>query len=101
MDIGASWFQVIFFALVGSVVSLIGGVYLLVGGKAAVQLQKIATPFAAGALLAAAFFDLLPEALDTGDSHEVLTWALAGFLFFFVTERGLRWFHHQIGRAHV
>lgn len=95
MSVEASWFQLIFFALIGSVVSLVGGVYLLVGGRAATTLQKIATPFAAGALLAASFFDLLPEALESGDSHEVLAWVLAGFLFFFVTERGLRWFHHH------
>lgn len=95
MVIEASWFQVIFFALIGSVVSLIGGVYLLVGRRGAEQLQKIATPFAAGALLAASFFDLLPEALETGNAHTILAWVLAGFLFFFVTERGLRWFHHH------
>jgi len=95
MESGVSWLQLIFFALVGSVVSLAGGVYLLFGGKNALLLQKIATPFAAGALLAASFFDLLPEALGISSAHVVSTWVLVGFLFFFVAERGLRWFHHH------
>lgn len=91
----STWWQVIVFALIGSVVSLLGGVYLLRGKAGAMRLQKIAVPVAAGALLAASFFDLLPEALEAGDANFVLTWTLVGFLFFFVTERGLRWFHHH------
>lgn len=89
------WLQLIFFALAGSTVSLMGGLYLLFGGKGALKLQKVAVPFAAGALLAASFFDLLPEALELGEARTVLTWTLVGFLFFFVIERGLRWFHHH------
>lgn len=95
MEMTATWGQVIFFALVGSLFSLVGGIYMLLGGKGAGLLQRIALPFAAGALLAASFFDLLPEALETGDTHLVLGWTLGGFLFFFVAERGLRWFHHH------
>lgn len=94
MDAG-SWLQLIIFALIGSVVSLVGGIYLLFGGKGAKRLQKASIPFAAGALLAASFFDLLPDALKSGQTLVVLGWTLAGFLFFFVTERGLRWFHHH------
>lgn len=91
----SNWLLVIFFALIGSVVSLAGGVFLLFGGKASGWLQKVAVPVAAGALLAAAFFDLLPEALEHAPAQTIMTWALVGFLFFFVTERGLRWFHHH------
>lgn len=95
MEITSAWWQVIVFSLIGSVVSLVGGIYLLYGKAGAVKLQKIAVPFAAGALLAASFFDLLPEALEGGAVKSVLTWTLVGFLFFFATERGLRWFHHH------
>ncbi len=92
----SSWFDVIFYSFIGSVVSLIGGIYMLYGrAKLARILQKIAVPFAAGALLAAAFFDVLPEALEAGDAHTVFGWTLAGFLGFFVAERGLHWFHHH------
>lgn len=88
------WFLLIFFALVGSIFSLAGGFYLLYSKLGARYLQKLAVPFAAGALLAVAFFDLLPEALHEGD-RSVLGWALGGFLVFFVMERFLRWFHHH------
>lgn len=91
----STWPEVIFFALLGSVVSLLGGIYLLYGGRGAKALQKIAVPFAAGALLAVSFFDLLPEAMESGQTKTVLQWTLAGFLLFFVTERFLRWFHHH------
>src|SRR5688572_23449665 len=89
------WFLLLLFATLGSVISLLGGVYLLYGKKGARILQKIAVPFAAGALLAASFFDLLPEALEMGEARTVLAWTLGGFLLFFVTERFLRWFHHH------
>jgi zinc and cadmium transporter len=95
MDVSSSWAQLIFFALAGSLVSLLGGVYMLFGGWGAAKLQKIAVPFAAGALLAASFFDLLPEALEMDNAHIVLGWTLAGFLFFFAAERGLRVLHHD------
>lgn len=88
------WFLVVVFALAGSAVSLIGGLYLLYGKRGAGWLQRISVPFAAGALLAASFFDLLPEAAETSESA-IFVWALAGFLLFFVAERGLRWFHHH------
>ncbi len=90
------WILLIAAATVGSVVSLIGGLYLLYGKFGVKKLQTYSVPFAAGALLAAAFFDLLPEALDSSpDNGSALTWTLVGFLFFFVLERSLSWFHHH------
>jgi zinc and cadmium transporter len=88
--------NVLFFSLIGGMFSLIGGVILLRSKKSADGLARYATPFAAGVLLAAAFTDLLPEALGSGgDSQIVLTWALLGVLGFFVLERFLRFFHHH------
>lgn len=88
------WPLVLIAATAGSVLSLAGGVYLLATRKAGDKLQKLAVPFAAGALLAAAFLDLLPEAIEH-DSKQALTVTLVGLLFFFVLERGLSWFHHH------
>lgn len=42
--------------------------------------------FAAGVMLGAAFFHMLPEAVD-GGGIEALPWALAGFVFLFSLER--------------
>jgi len=90
-----TWFLLIIAATLGSVISLLGGMYLLYGKWGAGALQRVAVPFAAGALLAAAFFDLLPEAFEAGEMREVLTVTLVGFLGFFVLERSLSWFHHH------
>lgn len=86
---------VIIFSLIGGLFSLIGGVLLLSRKKTAQVLAKYATPFAAGALLAAVFLDLLPEGIAESSSQVVLMAALAGLLIFFYFERFLRWFHHH------
>lgn len=82
-------------ALGGSIFSLIGGLYLIYGGKNADKMLRYAVPFAAGSLLAAAFLDVLPEAAEADESESVFLWVLIGIVFFFVLERGLRWFHHH------
>lgn len=87
--------EVIFFSLIGGVFSLIGGVLLLYRKKTADILAEYATPFAAGALLAAAFLDLLKEGVEHGEGETVLQWALGGLLFFFLLESLLTWFRHH------
>ncbi len=86
---------VIFWSLVGSVASLAGGVLLLGSEKTRRLIIRYGLPFGAGALLAAAFVNVLPEALETGDVHAVSLAALGGFLGFFILERFLGWFHHH------
>lgn len=81
-------------ALAGSLISLVGGLYLIYGGSKAQLIQRFSVPFAAGGLLAAAFTDLLPEAVKEGGTG-VPVFALFGLLTFFVLDRGLRWFHHH------
>lgn len=88
-------YQVIFFSLIGGVISLIGGILLLSNKKRAGRLTEYATPFAAGALLAAAFVDLLQEAAHEGDIEKALNFTLIGIITFFLLERFLRWFHHH------
>ena len=100
----ASLSEVIFFSLVGGVFSLIGGILLLISKRGANILAEYATPFAAGALLAAAFLDLLKEGLEHGDSEVILRWTLGGLLLFFLLESLLSWFHHHHehkGKKHV
>ena len=81
--------------IIGSLVSFIGGL-LLIGAKQQRETAIMLTlPFGAGALLAAAFFDLLPEAFHRGDPENLLAWALAGFTLFFMLERLASWFHHH------
>ncbi len=91
----ASYFDVIFFSLIGGVFSLIGGILLLSRRKTAELLAEYATPFAAGALLSAVFLDLLKEGVEVGNPEYVLLSAMIGILIFFFAERFLRWFHHH------
>ena len=88
-------FYMILATLAGSVVSLVGGLLLLRAKKRRQAAILLTLPFGAGALLAAAFFDLLPEAFELGDPGELLLWTLAGFIFFFLLERRAFWFHQQ------
>lgn len=88
-------FYMILATLAGSIVSLVGGLLLLRAKKRRQTAILLTLPFGAGALLAAAFFDLLPEAFELGDPRELLSWALAGFTLFFVLERSASWFHHH------
>lgn len=91
----ANYYYVLFFSLVGGVLSLIGGMLLLSRKSTAQALAKYATPFAAGALLAAAFFDLFPESIEQLPDGAAPRWVLGGILLFFLLEHFLRWFHHH------
>ncbi|HLB66525.1 MAG TPA: ZIP family metal transporter [Candidatus Saccharimonadales bacterium] len=91
----ANYWHIIFFSLIGGVFSLIGGLLLLSRKKTAELLAAYATPFAAGALLAAVFLDLLHEGVEKADPNTVLSAALIGVILFFLFERYLRWFHHH------
>jgi zinc and cadmium transporter len=81
--------------IAGSALSLIGGSILFLARKRRTKAILIALPFGAGALLAAAFLDLLPESFEMGDPRALLLWALAGFTTFFLLERLAGWFHHH------
>jgi zinc and cadmium transporter len=49
--------------------------------------------FAVGALLGAVFIELLPHALETGDTGRVMATVLAGLLAFFLLEKLVLWRH--------
>lgn len=91
----ANYGHIIFFSLLGGVFSLLGGLLLLSREKVAKNLARYSTPFAAGALLAAVFLDLLKEGIHEADADTVLVSALLGILIFFFAERFLHWFHHH------
>lgn len=90
------WLLLIAASTIGSLLSLTGG-FLLLSKKISERLvQRLAVPFAAGALLAAALLDLLPEALEHGESTlRIMSLVLGGFVLFFILERFLGWFHHH------
>lgn len=83
-----------------SLLSLLGGVFLLTKGKWSQSISNGLISFAAGTLLATAFLDLLPESLDLAvDKESIFIFSLSGVVLFFFTERFLFWFHHHHGEV--
>lgn len=88
---------ILLFTFFGSIAALIGGFILLFYEKLTLKISHFLASFAAGTLLGAAFFDLLPEALHTGEERgiDIFLWSLIGILIFFLMERFIHWFHHH------
>ncbi len=87
--------NIIVFTIIGSVASLIGGIFLLFNKKLVEKVSHLLISFAAGTLLGTAFFDLIPEALEESTPDVVMVSTLFGFLFFFILERFIHWIHHH------
>ena len=78
-----------------SVLALIGIVFLFVR-KPAGRGEAFLLSFAAGVLLATAFLDLLPEAIERGHGNgNIFLAALAAMIVFFFLERVLHGFHEH------
>ncbi len=88
---------ILLFTTLGSIGALIGGLVLLSREKFTLKISHFLASFAAGVLLGAAFFDLLPEALHEGEEAgiDVFLWTLVGIIAFFIVERAIHWFHHH------
>ena len=84
---------IVAFSFIGSVVSLIGGVFLLFRDRQMRRWSRELAAFAAGTLLGTAFFDLLPEALTNHEPAPILFATLAGFLAFLLFERSVLMIH--------
>ncbi len=90
---------IITFTLIGSVISLIGSFFLLLRKQITESFSNNLIGFAAGALIAVAFLDLFPEAVEKAGEANVFLYALLGFVSFFFAERYIRLFHHHHGHG--
>ncbi len=79
--------------LIVSSISLIGIVTVLFRIKSMDKLFFVLVSFAVGALLGAAFLDLLPESIKAGEPFWVFVCVLVGILFFLLMESFLYWYH--------
>lgn len=89
--------NILLFTFLGSIGALLGGVILLSKEKASRKLSHFLASFAAGTLLGAAFFDLLPEAAHQAEETgiDVFLWTFIGIAIFFLIERFIHTFHHH------
>lgn len=74
--------------------SLLGGALPLATVLTHLRLQAYLS-FAAGAMLGAAFFHMLPEAVAESPPHTAMAWAAAGLLALFFLERFFAFHHHE------
>ena len=92
-------FQILIAVFIVSIISLIGVLFLIANTSKKVLFYMVA--FSAGALLGAAFFDLLPEAIEKGFKESVPLFILIGLLSFFIIEKFLHWHHHHTEKKDV
>jgi len=85
--------------IIVGLVSLVGIVTLYFKPKLLEKILFGLVSFAAGALLGAAFLDLLPAALKT-TGELIFVYALVGIVVFYVLETFLYWYHCHYGHHH-
>jgi len=93
-------FEIIAATVFVSLLSLVGIALFVFGKKKIDDILFFIISFSAGTLLGAAFFDLLPEAIDgAGGAIFALELAFIGLIFAFVVEKIIHWHHHHAGSA--
>lgn len=80
--------------LVG-LISFVGVFTLSIKDKLLHQLLPLFVAFAAGSMLAAAFFHMLPEAIEAADVESAMPLVLAGVVLSLLMERLMHWHHHH------
>ncbi|MEZ4210360.1 MAG: ZIP family metal transporter [Patescibacteria group bacterium] len=88
---------ILFAVLLVSLVSFIGGLYLVINRVAIQKWMAWLVAFAAGSLLGVSLFDLLPEAIELL-SHDFSIYVVIGILFFLIFEQAVHW-HHDHGES--
>ena len=92
-------FQILIAVIIVSLISLLGLVFF--ANKFLRKSLFYMVAFSAGALLGAAFLDLLPEVVEAGFKQAVPLFILLGILSFFVIEKFLHWHHHHTDKKDV
>lgn len=89
--------QAILASAISSIFGLTGGFVMLWKDHVVRKFAHFFVSFAAGAMLGAAFFDLLIEAHEKFPDQlpTTFTWLMVGFFLFFLIERVLFWHHHS------
>jgi len=91
---------IILSTLIVSLISLLGIVTLALKKNILKKILLILVAFAAGSLLGAAFFDILPEVIGEFGFNN-FTYVLLGIMIFFVAEKYIHWHHCHKGDCDV
>src|SRR3990170_4935124 len=92
-------FYILLFTFIGSIASMVGSFFLLFKKRLTENFTIQIINFAAGALIAVAFLDTLPEAQREAKNHDIFWVVLTGFIIFFFAERFIQLFHHHHGHG--
>ena len=85
-----------------SILSLVGGLFLLYKEKWAKFISHYLISFAAGSLIGLAFLELLPGAIENLQAfNTVALYLIAGIVVFYLTEKSLLWYHHHYAAEHL
>ena len=90
----SSLINIIIATSVASLFSLVGIYALSLKEKTLHSILLILVAFSAGSILGAAYFDLLPEAIELFKAEsDVYVYITLGFILFFFLERFIYWYH--------
>jgi len=81
-----------------SLLSLVGIALFIFGKKKIDDCLFFLVSIAAGTLLGAALFDILPESVEILDVHAALEFVFVGIMAAFCLEKLIHWHHHHAGR---
>ena len=84
---------------VASLIALIGVVTLFFTKKSIDRFTSSLIAISTGALLGAAFFDLIPESVEALNIEQTSIYILAGIIIFFAIEKLLFWYHCHDGKC--
>jgi len=93
-----AFFNALASVILVSLASFVGAVSLAFKRKHLDKILFYMISFAAGSMVAAAFLDLLPEAV-TFAGASVMSWTIVGIASFFVLEKFLHWRHCHKGHC--
>ncbi|GMQ94899.1 MAG: hypothetical protein BMS9Abin13_009 [Patescibacteria group bacterium] len=77
------------------IVALAGIFFVFLGSEKLKRYLPYFISFSVGTFLAVVFLNILPEAMKYSSPDTILSYTLAGFLFFLLLSRFLHWYHHH------
>ena len=97
----SSLINIITATVIASLFSLVGIYALSLKENTLHKILLILVAFSAGSILGAAYFDLLPEAIELVEGSLVFVYITLGFVLFFFLERFIYWYHGHPHEADI